>query len=478
MSERSIVERLDDLVDASLAGTEVRIEEELAPLTGLVRALVALPRPAFRARLRADLDREATMTMTTDSVSAVRQTAAARLRVKNAAAAIEFYKKAFGMQETMRFEAHGTIAHAELAIGNSIVMIGEEAPEYGYPGPEALGGSPVGMHLYVPDADALVAQAVAAGARIVMPVAEQFYGDRSGQVADPFGYSWTIATRTREMSVEEMQRRMQEMEQAQGPRTAPSFIREGFHTVTPYLVVQDAPSLLDFIARAFDGVELHRSAGGSGGGVHGEIRVGDSIIMVGGGAPELSWRGEPMPTALHVYVPDVDAVYARAIAAGATSFGEPADQAYGERGGGVRDRFGNTWYIATAKGDRHVPPGLHAVNVYLHPRRAEPVIAFLKRAFGGGDIEKYASPDGVVHHAKVTIGNSAIELGEATGPYQPMPTMFYVYVESVDAAHHRAVAAGAESISAPADQPYGDRTAAVKDVFGNTWYLATHLGRP
>ena len=96
-------------------------------------------------------------------------------------------------------------------------------------------------------------------------------------------------------------------------------------------------------------------------------------------------------------------------------------------------------------------------------------------ATGVPGVEKYASPEGVVHHAKVTIGDSAVEMGEANGPYQPMPTMFYLYVPDVDASHYRAVNAGAASMSAPADQPYGDRTASVKDAFGNVWYLATQL---
>ena len=101
------------------------------------------------------------------------------------------------------------------------------------------------------------------------------------------------------------------------------------------------------------------------------------------------------------------------------------------------------------------------------------MIAFLKKAFGVEDVEKYASPDGVINHATVRVGDSAIEMGEAHGPYQPMPTMFYVYVADVDGGYWRALQAGATSMSAPADQPFGDRTASVRDMFGNTWYLAT-----
>ena len=97
------------------------------------------------------------------------------------------------------------------------------------------------------------------------------------------------------------------------------------------------------------------------------------------------------------------------------------------------------------------------------PLRAEPVITFLKRAFGAQELAKYASPDGVVHHAEIRVGDSVVEMGEAYGPhgkYPPMPTMFYLYVPDCDAVYRRALAAGAKSIQEPADQPYGDRTQA------------------
>ena len=453
---------------------------EPTPMDWIERTLHDLPRAAFRARLKADLERTtammtATETAATETVTAARQTASARLRVRNAAAAIAFYKEAFGARELMRFEGRGHIAHCELAIGNSVVMLGEEAPEYGYPGPESLGGSPAGMHLYVDDVDAWVERAVAAGARLVLAVSDQFYGDRSGQVADPFGYGWTIATRKEDMDLEEMHRRFAAMEAGQqAARTASSFRPAGFLTVTPYIVVHDTPALIDFVTRAF-GAEERSRATGSAGGIHAEVRIGDSMLMLGGGAPELSWRGEQRPTALHLYVENADAAFERAVQAGATPIQQPADRDYGERSGSVKDAFGNYWYIATAKGDRHVPEGLHTVNAYLHPLRAEPLIGFLKRGLGAQDVEKYASPDGVVHHAKMRIGDSVVEMGEAHGPYQPMATMFYVYVPDVDAAYHRALQAGATSLGAPADQPYGDRNGSVKDAFGNLWYLATQL---
>ena len=112
------------------------------------------------------------------SEAATRQTATAHMRVNDAAAAIEFYQKAFGAREIARFVAGGHIAYAEISIGNSVITLGESAPDHGYPGPETFGGSPVSIHLYVEDVDQAVEQAVAAGARIVNPVKDQFYGDR------------------------------------------------------------------------------------------------------------------------------------------------------------------------------------------------------------------------------------------------------------------------------------------------------------
>src|SRR5437867_219544 len=165
MSERSLYDRLDAAIEAMIARSDSSIEHDVAPLVQIAHALRDFPRPSFRARLKADLQKETTMTTATEPRAAVRQTASPRLRVRNAAAAIEFYKKAFGAREIMRFAGGGQIAHAELEIGNSVIMLGEEAPDYGFPGPEALGGSPVGMHLYVDDADVAIERAVAAGAR-------------------------------------------------------------------------------------------------------------------------------------------------------------------------------------------------------------------------------------------------------------------------------------------------------------------------
>lgn len=120
-------------------------------------------------------------------------------------------------------------------------------------------------------------------------------------------------------------------------------VREGFHTVTPYLVVRGVNQLIEFLQQAFGATELYRGTG-SAGGIHAEVKIGDSMVMIGGDGPR---SGEPMPAMLFLYMPDVDAVYQRALQSGATSIMEPADQPQGDRMAGVQDACGNMWYIAT-----------------------------------------------------------------------------------------------------------------------------------
>src|SRR5439155_974348 len=127
-----------------------------------------------------------------------------------AASAIEFYKKAFGATEKGRLPGpDGRLMHAAVRIGDSTVMLVDEMPEWGALGPKALKGSPVTIHLYVDDVDAVVARAVKAGAKVTMPVADQFWGDRYGQLEDPFGHRWSVGTHVRDVSPQEMQKAMQ-----------------------------------------------------------------------------------------------------------------------------------------------------------------------------------------------------------------------------------------------------------------------------
>ncbi len=129
-----------------------------------------------------------------------------------AADAIAFYKKAFNAVEEARLPGHdGKLMHAIVRIGDSALMLVDENPQWGLLGPNALKGSPVTVHLYVDDVDAVVAQAMAAGAKITMPVADAFWGDRYGQLEDPFGHHWSVATHTRDLTPKEIQEGMAKM---------------------------------------------------------------------------------------------------------------------------------------------------------------------------------------------------------------------------------------------------------------------------
>jgi PhnB protein len=136
------------------------------------------------------------------------RTATPYLIVRGAADAIEFYKRAFGATEMLRMaDPQGSVGHAEIRIGDSVIMLADEHPAMGYRGPRSLGGSSVSILLYLDDVDAVFDRAVKAGAKALRPVANQFYGDRSGTLEDPFGHVWTIATHVEDVAPEELKRR-------------------------------------------------------------------------------------------------------------------------------------------------------------------------------------------------------------------------------------------------------------------------------
>lgn len=148
------------------------------------------------------------------------QTITAYLAVADAPKAIDFYKAAFGAEELMRFAMpDGSIGHAELRIGDSIFYLAEENEEWLNPGPRALGGTSVRICLEVEDCDALAKTAVEAGAEIVMPIEDQFYGYRQGRLADPFGHQWLVSTNTEHLTEEQMQQRFDEMMASGGDAT-------------------------------------------------------------------------------------------------------------------------------------------------------------------------------------------------------------------------------------------------------------------
>ena len=137
--------------------------------------------------------------------------------INGAARAIDYYKKALGAEEIMRHPGPGgKIMHAEIKFGDSIVMLADEFPEMNVKGPQAYGGSPMSLAMYVNDVDKVFNQAIAAGGKVVRPLKDQFYGDRSGTFTDPFGHTWTIATHKEDVSPEEMERRMKAYKPEQG----------------------------------------------------------------------------------------------------------------------------------------------------------------------------------------------------------------------------------------------------------------------
>ena len=156
--------------------------------------------------------------MNTSYIPAGYHTATPYLIVNGAARALEFYKQAFGATELMRHASPdgSKVMHAEIQIGDSRIMLADEFPEMNIRGPKALGGSPVSLMLYVQDVDDRFAQAVAAGASVKRPLADQFYGDRSGTLEDPFGHSWTIATHKEDLTMEQIEQRMAAQSQQGG----------------------------------------------------------------------------------------------------------------------------------------------------------------------------------------------------------------------------------------------------------------------
>lgn len=242
----------------------------------------------------------------------------------------------------------------------------------------------------------------------------------------------------------------------------------GFRTVTPFLIHAEAPGLVEFLKTTFGAEELKRNTGGTPDGFYAEIRLGDSILMIAGGAAAAHGN---LASALHVYVDDCDAAYRRAIAAGATTLlgtmGEPADRPYGERSAYVADAFGNYWYIATRSGP--APAGVGSVLAHVHPRKVRPYIDFLKRAFGAEQTQ-FVEQGGRVMHAAVRIGDAVVEMGEPDESTVNPSNGLFLFVDDVDAAYQRALTAGATSIRPPAEIPAGMLSAIVRDPDGYLWW--------
>jgi len=237
------------------------------------------------------------------------------------------------------------------------------------------------------------------------------------------------------------------------------------HTIVPHCVVPSVPAYIEFLENAFGGVEEFRSTMPNGVIPHAEVRIGDSIIEMGEG-------GEKFPPnlfSIHLYVPNVDELYQRSLAAGATSVRGPVDQFYGDREATVKDPLGNQWYIASP-----VRAGYRTLTPFLHPRGTDRMIEFLRGAFGADLVgEPYVTPQGYIAHAEMRIGDSLIEMGEGPGEWKAQDAGIHLYVDDCDAVYAQAIAAGAKSGYAPYDAPYGERSAYVIDPWGNRWFIGT-----
>ena len=258
-----------------------------------------------------------------------------------------------------------------------------------------------------------------------------------------------------------------------GEARATYYMRPGLTSITPYIVIHRAAEFIDFLKAAFGAEERLRVPRPDGTIMHAEVAIGNGAIETA----DANEQFPAAPTEIHLYVDDCDATYERALKAGATSLHAPVDQSYGDREGGVRDVFGNFWYIATPRGWTPGPEGLRTVQPFLHLRGAEKMVPFAEAAFGAEATGMAKSPEGLVLHATIRIGNATFEIAEAHGEFQPKPCHLHVYMPDTDATYERALRAGATSIEVPQDKPYGDRSAGVKDAFGNSWFITTHLGR-
>jgi PhnB protein len=496
MPKSNLSEQLDRAIQALLApGPAPRRRDGAAPkapLAALARVsseLRGLPRADFKAILRAQLEGRTPMASKAAAAPEAQQTATAYLIVNGAARALEFYKQAFGAVETMRLNGPGDrIGHAEIRIGNSTIMLADEFPDYGALSAQTIGGSPVSIHLQVADVDAMAARAVAAGAKVLRPVQDQFYGERSGQFTDPFGLTWVITTHKETLTAEEIERRFAALQQpspapsaAQSnevPNDAPKwtlpvpYIRKGFRTLTPYLLVPGAANLINFYKEAFGGEEIFRVARpGSDLIMHAEVRIAGSMLELADATAEF----KPRASSNMLYVPDVDAVFHRAVQAGATSLAVPADRPWGDRDGAVKDPGGNTWYITTQGAGEHVIADTPAIVPVFLVQNAEKYVEFLQQAFHARELFMSKDPQGKIRHISLRVGNSVLSGGEVHGKFQAAPFLLHMYVPNTDEVYANALRHGATTIRGLEDAPYGDRTATVQDPAGNLWSLATHI---
>jgi PhnB protein len=341
MPKRSPAAELDQAITALLATPRAMVDvaegrsdargsgvsAAVARLLPLVRDLRAMPRPEFKARLKMDLHQRSFLVETAARSATQKEPAKFRrpnfpniapyFLVSNAPQFIDFLVSAFEGTERIRVpRPDGSIMHAEVAIGDSVLELGDANEQYPT--------RPMTIHLYVNDADAIYARALQAGAAALAPVADQHWGDRQGTVKDPFGNTWFIGM----------------------PKTWDPAQYGGIRSVQPFLVLRDAAKMIPFVESALGAKAMGVVTSPEGAVLHATIEIAGATLELAEAQP----GHPPVRSYLHVYVPDTDAIYAQALAAGAKGTTPPYSAPYGDRAASIEDPFGNTWFLATYVG--------------------------------------------------------------------------------------------------------------------------------
>jgi PhnB protein len=311
MSNELLIEQLDQAISGLLSTPDAEpspVDPEIRALLRVAADLLYLPRPDFKTDLKADLERKAFMILKEKLRPGFRTITPYLLPPRPEF--MDFLKGVFGAEETFRAETGPGRFHAEARIGDSMLMIG-------------VGSNlrmPATLYLYVKDSDETYRRAVQAGATPLTEMVDKF-GDHFGIVQDAAGNTWCIATYVGGHSIGQ----------------------EHLNIITVAFSLRDSAKFIDFLKQAFGGQEIVRYDSPEGEVKHAKIRIGESVIAAG----EAHGVSQPTATMIYMYVPDCDAVYERALQAGAKSILRPVDQPYGDRQGAVEDPWGNQWYIST-----------------------------------------------------------------------------------------------------------------------------------
>ncbi len=311
-----------------------------------------------------------------------------QLAVPDVTAAVDYYGKAFGAEQVLVLPGpDGKPFHAEVKIGDSLVMI-DVANDQGVPSPEKLGGTPVTLMLYVDDAEATFKAAIEAGGEVEVEVEEMFWGDRFGQLTDPFGHRWAVATHVEDLTDEQIQQRSELLAAAAKKKKKKSKVPvwkevvgtpaasprpADYHSITMSLVLDDAAKAIEFYKAAFGATERGRIPGPGGKLSHAEVTIGDTVLMMSDEFPEQGGKSAKTlggsPVMIHHYVQDVTAVFPQAVTAGGTSVLEVQDMFWGDKYGALVDPAMIPWGLASRV--EEVTPQQMAERLQAEMKQAE-----------------------------------------------------------------------------------------------------------